>query len=254
MQPFSFLRAVAEFTMAGKAKRKAPPSRADSPPKAKKTTRSSAATATVESGTAEDSRPPVLAADETSSLSSGSTSGGGKIVAFLRGVNVGGRVHSMKSIAAALDKAGLTNVETFLASGNVIFDAPADSSQEDKSSVLAIEHRVEDALEELFGCHIPVFARSMDEVAQLDEQVMKSATAVNVVLVKEELTTEQRDILKGISTDADELELLDKAFVWYSATKMSESPLFKVAFDKKLGVSVTVRTVNTLRRIVKKFR
>ncbi|KAG6598108.1 DUF1697 domain-containing protein [Phytophthora cinnamomi] len=127
----------------------------------------------------------------------------------------------MKAIADALGKAGLSNVETFLASGNVVFDAP------DGASVLAVEHRVEAALEDLFGGHIPVLARSLDE--------------------------EQRRILEALSTDADELELLDKEFVWYSVTKMSESPLFKVAFDKKLGVPVTVRTVNTLRRIAKKF-
>ncbi|GMF42942.1 unnamed protein product [Phytophthora fragariaefolia] len=170
-----------------------------------------------------------------------------KMVAFLRGVNVGGRVHSMRSIAHALGGAGLGNVETFLASGNVVFDAPADRDE------AAVEHRVEAVLEGLFGCHIPVLARSLDDVARLGDRIVKSATAVNVVLLKEPLTQEQRVILQTLSTDADELELLGKEFVWYSATKMSESPLFKVAFDKKLGVPVTVRTVNTLRRIAKKF-
>uniref|UniRef100_H3HDI6 DUF1697 domain-containing protein n=1 Tax=Phytophthora ramorum TaxID=164328 RepID=H3HDI6_PHYRM len=227
--------------MAGK--RKAPSAGTESPAKVKRVTRAStAATATAtaaaaEPTTIEDTRPPAHASDDTTSATNTTR----KIVAFLRGVNVGGRVHSMKSIADALSKAGFGNVETFLASGNVIFDPPAG---ENKSSVSAIEHQVEDALEGLFGCHIPVLARSMDDVARL---------AVNVVLVKEELTQEQRGIVESLSTAADELQLLDKAFVWYSTTKMSESPLFKVAFDKKLGVPVTVRTVNTLRRIVKKF-
>ncbi|KAG6611389.1 DUF1697 domain-containing protein [Phytophthora cinnamomi] len=225
-------------------KRKAPAAPA---PKAKRVTRSSAHAA-VPAVTA-DIQPPAHAADEAPppEKSSTATSNSHKIVAFLRGVNVGGRVHSMKAIADALGKAGLSNVETFLASGNVVFDAP------DGASVLAVEHRVEAALEDLFGGHIPVLARSLDEVAQLGGRIIKSATAVNVVLVKETLTQEQRRILEALSTDADELELLDKEFVWYSVTKMSESPLFKVAFDKKLGVPVTVRTVNTLRRIAKKF-
>ncbi|KAL4159716.1 hypothetical protein PRNP1_000289 [Phytophthora ramorum] len=236
--------------MAGK--RKAPSAGTESPAKVKRVTRAStAATATAtaaaaEPTTIEDTRLPAHASDDTTSATNTTR----KIVAFLRGVNVGGRVHSMKSIADALSKAGFGSVETFLASGNVIFDPPAG---ENKSSVSAIEHQVEDALEGLFGCHIPVLARSMDDVARLGDQVVKVATAVNVVLVKEELTQEQRGIVESLSTAADELQLLDKAFVWYSTTKMSESPLFKVAFDKKLGVPVTVRTVNTLRRIVKKF-
>lgn len=68
------------------------------------------------------------------------------------------------------------------------FDAP------DEASVLALEHRVEAVLEDLFGGHIPVLARSMDEVAQLGQRIVKSATAVNVVLVKERLTQEQRGV------------------------------------------------------------
>ncbi|KAG7393532.1 hypothetical protein PHYPSEUDO_007369 [Phytophthora pseudosyringae] len=234
--------------MVAKAKRKAV-APADSSPTAKRITRPSGdklrRAAAGESSASEDSQPPACAADEASTSSASR-----KIVAFLRGVNVGGRVHSMKSIADALGKAGFSNVKTFLASGNVVFDAPGAT---DKSSVLTVEQRVEAALEELFGCHIPVFARSMEEVAALGERVVKSAMAVNVVLMKEELTKEQRDIVEALSSDADELKLLDRAFVWYSTTKMSESPLFKVAFDKKLGLPVTVRTVNTLRRIVTKF-
>ncbi|GMF15703.1 unnamed protein product [Phytophthora lilii] len=235
--------------MVAKSKRKAP-APADDTAKTKRVTRSS--TAAAGSSTAEDVRPPAHANEEAPPSGKSCTGGNGKIVAFLRGVNVGGRVHSMKSIADALGKAGLCNVETFLASGNVIFDSPSDAAG-DEASVLAIEQRVEDALEKLFGAHIPVFARSMSDVAQLGERIVKTSTAVNVVLVKEELTREQQDILDALATDADELKPLDKAFVWYSATKMSESPLFKIALDKKLGVPVTVRTVNTLRRIVKKF-
>ncbi|KAL3668250.1 hypothetical protein V7S43_006344 [Phytophthora oleae] len=229
--------------MVAKGKRKAGAASSSSP-SAKRITRSSAKSSAAATGeSVEANRPPALA-DESSV-------GCRKTVAFLRGVNVGGRVHSMKSIAEALRKTGFHNVETFFASGNVVFDAPA--NREGDTSVPAIEHRVEEALEKLFGCHIPVIARFMGEVAALSEQATKPATAVNVVLVKEDLTKEQRDIVSALSTDADELELLDKAFVWYSTTKMSESPLFKVAFDKKLGVPVTVRTVNTLRRIVAKF-
>ncbi|OWZ20329.1 hypothetical protein PHMEG_0005277 [Phytophthora megakarya] len=236
--------------MVANAKRKAS-AKVSSSPKAKRITRSSAVA--VETNATEDIRPPAHATDGASDSQDKICSSSIKVVAFLRGVNIGGRTHSMKSIAEALGKAGFSNVATFLASGNVIFDAPTTSSDGTNSSMLAIEHRVEDTLEKLFGHHIAVFVRSMDEVTQLGEQVVKTATAVNVVLVKEELNKEQRKLVEALSTHDDTLEHLDKAFVWYSSTKMSESPLFKVAFDKKLNLPVTVRTVNTLRRIVKKF-
>jgi len=49
-----------------------------------------------------------------------------KYVAFLRGINVGGKKPiRMKQLAEVLTAAGLGNVRTFIASGNVIFEASA---------------------------------------------------------------------------------------------------------------------------------
>ena len=47
-------------------------------------------------------------------------------VAFLRAINVGGRaVVKMTALKKAFERAGCKNVRTFIASGNVLFDAPA---------------------------------------------------------------------------------------------------------------------------------
>ena len=46
-----------------------------------------------------------------------------KAIAFLRAVNVGGRVVKMDRLRALFEGEGFTGVETFIASGNVIFDS-----------------------------------------------------------------------------------------------------------------------------------
>src|SRR5689334_7172695 len=47
-------------------------------------------------------------------------------VAFLRAINVGGRaVVKMSALKMAFERAGYPNVRTFIASGNVLFEAPA---------------------------------------------------------------------------------------------------------------------------------
>ena len=47
-------------------------------------------------------------------------------VAFLRAINVGGRaVVRMADVQAAFAAAGCTSVKTFIASGNILFEAPA---------------------------------------------------------------------------------------------------------------------------------
>lgn len=46
-----------------------------------------------------------------------------RYAAFLRGINVGGRIVKMADLRACLDKAGLQNVTTLLQSGNVVFES-----------------------------------------------------------------------------------------------------------------------------------
>ena len=45
-------------------------------------------------------------------------------VAFLRGINVGGRIVKMADLKACLEKVGFTQVSTLLQSGNVILSSP----------------------------------------------------------------------------------------------------------------------------------
>lgn len=171
---------------------------------------------------------------------------GEQLFAFLRGVNVGGRTHSMASIAEALSDAGFRGVSTFLASGNILF-----RSNNADEAVTETETRVESELEDLFGSEIAVMVRSKSEIERVVAAVDREAEATNVVLLKQSLTKQQREALGEVATAEDELVPLDKEFLWFSATKISASPLFKVSFEKQLGVrAVTVRNVNTLRRLL----
>jgi uncharacterized protein (DUF1697 family) len=80
-------------------------------------------------------------------------------VAFLRGINVGGKTKvPMMQLRKVFEDAGFTNVKTLLNSGNVIFET---SSQADLVS------KIEIVLEKEFGWHIDVLLRSMDELQKL---------------------------------------------------------------------------------------
>ena len=48
-----------------------------------------------------------------------------RCVAFLRAVNVGGRTVKMEALRAAFEALGFEPVQTFIASGNVIFETRA---------------------------------------------------------------------------------------------------------------------------------
>lgn len=82
-------------------------------------------------------------------------------VAFLRGVNVGGKkTIKMKQLADVLTAAGFRNVRTYIASGNVIFDAPA-------KDAARIARKMEKHLLNAFGCEITVVIRNVDDLRAL---------------------------------------------------------------------------------------
>ncbi|MCI0658634.1 MAG: DUF1697 domain-containing protein [Acidobacteria bacterium] len=81
--------------------------------------------------------------------------------ALLRGINVGGhRAMSMKPLARTFEALGFKNVRTLLASGNVLFRAPATS----RARLVA---KIEAGLKKAFGGEIYVIVRTQDELQAL---------------------------------------------------------------------------------------
>ena len=84
-----------------------------------------------------------------------------KYVAFLRGINVGKhRRVTMQELRRAFEAGGYENVSTYIASGNVIFDASSLNTG-------ALAQEVEAALESSLGYHVYVILRSADEIREV---------------------------------------------------------------------------------------
>src|SRR3954470_8101179 len=83
-----------------------------------------------------------------------------KLVAFLRAINVGGHTVTMASLREAFGAVGLKDVETFIASGNVIFTAPA-------GKTAALERQIEGHLHGILGYEVKTFVRTQAEVAAI---------------------------------------------------------------------------------------
>ena len=81
-------------------------------------------------------------------------------VAFLRAVNVGGRgIVKMPDLQQAFVAAGAANVTAFIASGNIIFDAPADGD--------ALRARIARNVRRLLGTEPVIVYRSMRQLERL---------------------------------------------------------------------------------------
>src|SRR5262249_22060533 len=79
-----------------------------------------------------------------------------RYVAFLRGVNVGGRtIINMTELKAMFGMMGFNNVKTFLASGNVIFDS-------DRRSHATLAGEIENTIKKTFKGDIKVLLRDVE--------------------------------------------------------------------------------------------
>ena len=87
-----------------------------------------------------------------------------KYVALLRGINVGkGARVPMKTLKALFEGLGLSDVATYLNSGNAVFGSPL--------SALDLTRLLEDELKRAFGERIPTLVKTSAEVIAIAESI-----------------------------------------------------------------------------------
>ena len=170
-----------------------------------------------------------------------------RCVAFLRAVNVGGRTVKMDALRAAFEALALAGVETFIASGNVIFDSSA-------RDLAALERKIEAQLQKSFGFEIHSFVRTLDEVAALSMHPAFDAVATTQVIgfLRSAPTPQALRMIADISTDVDRLQVHGRELFWFSDHKQSESVFSNAVFERALDTRSTFRGLGTLRKLVAK--
>jgi len=176
-----------------------------------------------------------------------------RYVAFLRGMNLGGRRVSNKDLCAAFDEIGLPDASTFRASGNVVFDAPAGARRAD------IPRQIEAGLRELLGYEVPVFLRSAAEtqaIAAVEPfpaaKVKASKGKLQVVLLTAKPKAKAREEALAHATDTDPLEIEGSELYWLPSGGTQQSDLDMKAIELAVGLN-TIRTQGTIEQMAGKF-
>lgn len=175
-----------------------------------------------------------------------------RFIAFLRAVNVGGRVVKMDELRALFEGLGLARVETFIASGNVIFESRA-------KSVAGLEQKIEQHLLQSLGYEVKTFLRTDAEVAAIARYpafgpaLLQSAVALNVGLLAEPLSADLQKILDRFRTGSDEFHCHGRELYWLCRNKQSESDFSNAAFERALKVRTTFRGLNTIAKLAEKY-
>ncbi|HEX5838879.1 MAG TPA: DUF1697 domain-containing protein [Anaerolineales bacterium] len=171
-----------------------------------------------------------------------------KYVAFLRAINVGGTtIIRMADLKKMFEFFGLENVQTYIQTGNVIFE-----SAETRASRL--EEQIERQLEKASGKPIRVFVRTIKEVAALVEDCPfkpGEGETAHVVILDKKPAKKNIDALIAQQSKADEFAVKGKTA--FNLRRDREASVFSNNFiEKVLGVSGTTRNLTTIKKLAEK--
>lgn len=171
-----------------------------------------------------------------------------RYVALLRGINVGGnRKVPMRELKAVFEDAGMSEVRTYINSGNVIFESEGIEARE-------LNSLLEAAIESHFGFHIRVMLRDADQIRSLNDALPDGWTngpesKCDVMLLGEEIDTEELLGELTIKPGIDEVLRIPGAILWrVDRDKVTRSGMLKLV-GTKLYASMTVRNCNTARKL-----
>lgn len=172
-------------------------------------------------------------------------------MAFLRAVNVGGRTVTMARLAAAFETLGLAPVETFLASGNVVFEA--------RAAAKTLGPRIEAHLRAELGYEVATFLRTDAEVAQIAAHRAFPAAAVSsagahvVGLLAAPLPAAGTRALMALRSDLDDFVVHGPEVYWLCRARQSQSTFSNQVFETVTGVRATFRGLNTMVRLAARY-
>ena len=173
-------------------------------------------------------------------------------VALLRAVNVGGTGKlSMAEFRKLLEGLGYKNVQTYIQSGNAVFDAPGSAAK--VGAALAT------GLETLMGARVDVILRTHDELTRLiaanpfAKEAADDGARVAVAFLGGQASTAAAPTLKAIQEKyparRDRYHLAGNHIYFHFPDGAGETKLVGKAVDKAIGVPGTGRNWNTVLKL-----
>jgi uncharacterized protein (DUF1697 family) len=176
-----------------------------------------------------------------------------KLIAFLRAINVGGHVVKMDQLRQFFEALGFANVETFIASGNVIFEAKSKDTN-------ALQLRIEKHLHKALGYEVVTLVRTLAELEQIanhrpfaESEMNRPGNTLYVGFIADNPAKAVSQKVEALATEVDDLKVAGREVYWLLRTNFSDSKLSGAIVERTLGMKATFRNINTVRRILKKY-
>jgi uncharacterized protein (DUF1697 family) len=176
-----------------------------------------------------------------------------KYIAFLRAINVGGHNVKMDHLRGLFEAIGHSHVESFIASGNVIFDSPSPSAGDLEIAIAA-------HLQAQLGYAVATFIRTPSELVEIcaywpfeDADHGAEGHTLHIGFLAQPPGSDAEGKLQAFATDSDAFHIAGREVYWLRRGRMSDSEFSGAVLEKTLGQAATFRNANTVRKIAAKY-
>ena len=163
-------------------------------------------------------------------------------VALLRGINLG-KINKvdMKSLKQLFEQLGFEQVQTYIQTGNVLFN-----------SLILNEQQIEEKLQHTYHFEIPVIVRTKAELLSAVQHPVVEKDNVYFMFLKNKLTEQQQKDLKAIVKEEFAI-LNDDTIVINLSNNYHQTKYTNTFFERKLRITSTARNKNTVLKILQKM-
>ncbi len=173
-------------------------------------------------------------------------------ISILRGINVGGKnvikMDALKQICASLN---FKNVQTYIQSGNIIFQAKINDTSK-------ISNLISTTIKRVFELQVPVITVTVKELQAIitlnpfvKNKVIDTAF-LHITFLANQPLEENIPSLKNVVLKQDKFEIINKAIYLYCPDSYSNSKLTNNFFETKLAITATTRNWKTANELLNK--
>jgi uncharacterized protein (DUF1697 family) len=167
-----------------------------------------------------------------------------RYVALLRGINVGGKsLIKMAELRACFEELGFGGVSTYIASGNVLFEAPS-------GDAIATAKTIEGGIQRRLGLPVKVVVLDQREYAQIvdaipPEWVGDATRRANVAFVRP--GTDAHEAIRDLEPDPaiEDVISVDGAILWATRRDSLNRSRIRKLLERPAYKELTIRNLNT---------
>mgnify|MGYP000852606772 CR=1 FL=1 len=168
-------------------------------------------------------------------------------IALLRGVNVGGHKKiPMAELRRYLSKEGLKNVQTYIQSGNVIF-------QSSEENIEKLELKMHNAINKYFGFEVPILVKTPEGLQQIfdacpfpEEKKGNCYFTMLYTLPDQNLVED----VSQISYPNEEFFITESCIYFYCSVGYGNAKFNSNFFERKLKTTATARNYKTMLKLI----